>query len=56
MAAYVVVEIDVTDPETYQRYKAMPPPSKALRHSSASTELILVEGVSGMSEGVSRNG
>lgn len=98
MSAYVVVEIDVTDPETYERYKALAPPSiavyggrylvrgapvqcleggwrpprfvilefpdperarawwaspeyapaKALRHASADTEMILVEGVSGI--------
>jgi len=96
MPAYVVVEIDVTDTEAYERYKAMAPPSialyggrylvrgapveclegawdpprfvvlefpdaerarawwaspeyapaKALRQSSAGTEMILVEGVS----------
>jgi uncharacterized protein (DUF1330 family) len=27
MAAYVVVQIDVKDAETYERYKAMAPPS-----------------------------
>ena len=30
MPAYVVVEIDVTDPETYERYRAMAPPSIAM--------------------------
>ncbi len=29
MPAYVVVEIDVTDPETYERYKSLAPPSIA---------------------------
>ena len=106
MPAYVVVEIDVTHPETYERYKAMAPPSidlyggrylvrgapaecleggwhpsrfvllefpdagrarawwsspeyapaKAIRQSSADTDMILVEGVSRMGEGVSKNG
>ena len=30
MPAYIVVEIDVIDPGTYERYKAMAPPSIAL--------------------------
>lgn len=30
MPAYVVVEIDIKDPETYERYKALAPPSIAL--------------------------
>ena len=29
MAAYVVVEISIRDPETYERYKVMAPPSIA---------------------------
>ena len=97
MPAYVVVEINVTDPVAYERYKVLAPPSiavyggrylvrgapvecleggwrpprfvllefpdaerarawwssadyapaKALRHASAETEMVLVEGVSG---------
>ena len=27
MAAYIVVQVDVTDPARYERYKAMVPPS-----------------------------
>ena len=30
MAAYIVVEISIQDPATYERYKAMAPPSIAL--------------------------
>lgn len=29
MPAYVIVEIDITDPQTYERYKAMAPSSIA---------------------------
>jgi len=29
MAAYIVVEISIRDPETYERYKVMAPPSIA---------------------------
>ncbi len=30
MPAYVIVEIDITDSQTYERYKAMAPPSIAM--------------------------
>jgi uncharacterized protein (DUF1330 family) len=46
MPAYVVVQITVEDPVRYAEYVSMAL-AKALRQQSASTEMLLIEGLAG---------
>ena len=43
MPAYVIAEVNVTDPKLYDEYRKIVP-ALAIHHKAASAKLILVEG------------
>jgi uncharacterized protein (DUF1330 family) len=52
MSAYVIAEVNVTDPKLYDEYRKLVPATVqkyggrfAMRHKAANSKLILVEGV-----------
>lgn len=51
MSAYIVVEVNVKDAVTYERYKLGPPEyaaAKALRMSCTDTDMVVIDGVQGV--------
>lgn len=45
MPAYLIANVDVHDPARYERYRDLYAPVKRVRHETATSDLVIVEGL-----------